>query len=367
MKSIMDNGQIKILVTGASGFIGSFLCEEGLKRRMAVWAGMRKSSRRQWLQNEWLQFQTLDMTDRATLAQQLTQFKQKHGRWDIIVHAAGATKCLDPADFDRNNYDCTVNLVETLRQLDMVPKLFVYVSSLSVVGPAREAPSPAPTGQPLSDGRASIYDEITAADTPHPNTAYGQSKLRSEQYLQSLDFLFPYVIFRPTGVYGPREKDYFLQAKSVKQHIDFAVGYRRQEITFVYVQDLVDAIFAAVEKAQIGQVAVVERKIYHVSDGRAYSSRAFSDLIQRELGVAGVLHIKAPLWFLRCVCAVSDWWSRRTKRVATLNNDKYKILSQRNWQCDISPLRRDLGFTPQWPLERGTAETVAWYRKNHWL
>ena len=54
---------------------------------------------------------------------------------------------------------------------------------------------------------------------------------------------FPYIILRPSGVYGPRERDYFLMAKSISQHIDFAVGFKRQDITFVYVEDVVQAVF----------------------------------------------------------------------------------------------------------------------------
>ena len=67
---------------------------------------------------------------------------------------------------------------------------------------------------------------ISERDTAMPNTAYGVSKLKSEHYLQSLND-FPTVIFRPTGVYGPRERDYFLMAKSIKQHIDFAPGFKK--------------------------------------------------------------------------------------------------------------------------------------------
>ena len=93
----------KILITGASGFIGSFLCEEALRQQMSVWAGVRSTSSRKWLQNEWLQFQTLDMTNRDVLHSQLAHFKENHGKWDIIIHAAGATKCLNPEDFDTAN------------------------------------------------------------------------------------------------------------------------------------------------------------------------------------------------------------------------------------------------------------------------
>ena len=342
----------KILITGASGFIGSFLCEEGLSRGMDVWAGMRGSSSRKWLQDERLHFQTLDMTNRDLLEQQLQEFRQQNdGGWDIIIHAAGATKCLKQSDFDRNNFDCTVNFVECLRSLDMEPDLFVYVSSLSVLGPIREKD----------------YSEMLADDIAVPNTAYGRSKAKSEEYLRTLQGDFPYVIFRPTGVYGPREKDYFLQVKSIKQHIDFAVGYKKQEITFVYVADLVGAIYAAIDKSLEGKGNDILTHIYHVSDGQSYSSRAFSDYIQQSLPVRHVIHLKAPLWFLRCVCAVSEFFSKMRGKVSTLNGDKYKILSQRNWNCDITPMRQELGYEPQWPLERGTRAAVEWYKQEKWI
>jgi nucleoside-diphosphate-sugar epimerase len=364
--------QTKILITGASGFIGSFLCEEALRRRMSVWAGMRHGSKRKWLQSEWLKFVTLDMEDPESLEKQISDFKAKYGKWDIVIHAAGATKCLHKEDFERANFLCTRNLVDTLRKLDMTPKQFIYVSSLSVLGPLREeAVAPYDVKLPseaeedtdfikLYTVRKSVYSPMTEADCPMPNTAYGKSKIMSEEYLKSLGNEFPTVIFRPTGVYGPRERDYFLMAKSIKSHIDFAVGYKPQEITFIYVKDLVGAIFAATDRRITGRT-------YFVSDGYVYTSRAFSDLVQRELGISGVMHIKAPLWVLRCVSALSEFFSRFTGKPSTLNADKYKIMKQRNWQCDITPMIRELGYIPQWNLERGVEETISWYKKEKWL
>ncbi len=339
---------MKILITGASGFIGSFLCEEGLKRGMETWAGMRARSSRRWLTDERLRFATLDMTHVERLKEQLATYKQEVGRWDVIIHAGGATKCLKREDFDLHNYVCTKHLVEALKALDMMPSQFLYVSSLSVLGPIRE--------QQNADG---TYHDMLSSDTPQPNTAYGESKVKSEAYLKGIEGV---TIFRPTGVYGPREKDYFMMAKSIKQHIDFSVGYQKQVLTFVYVRDLVGAIFAAIGKAD-----VASGKTYLVSDGYNYDSRAFSDLIQKELGVRCVLHVKAPLWLLRVISAVAEGMSHLTRRPSTLNGDKYRIMCQRNWQCDISPLKNDLGFVPEWPLERGVKECMAWYRANNWI
>lgn len=343
---------MKILITGASGFIGSFLCEEALRRGMETWAGMRETSSRRWLQQEALHFAFLDLTDAGKLRQQLEAYQARMGRWDIIIHAAGATKCLRREDFDLHNHQCTRNLVDTLGELGMLPDQFLYLSSLSVLGPIREEQNP--------DG---TYNDMLATDQPRPNTAYGDSKVASEEFLkEAAGRGLSYTIFRPTGVYGPRERDYFLMAKSIKRHVDFAVGYKRQVLTFVYVRDLVSAIFSAIGKADLAN-----GKTYLVSDGHNYASRAFSDLIQRELGVGWVLRIKAPLWVLRAVSAVAEWWSGLTGKPSTLNGDKYRIMRQRNWQCDITPLRQDLGYEPEWPLERGVKECITWYKTNKWL
>jgi nucleoside-diphosphate-sugar epimerase len=199
-------------------------------------------------------------------------------------------------------------------------------------------------------------------DTPKPNTAYGMSKLRAEEYLQQIDpALFPYVILRPTGVYGPREKDYFVMAKSIAGHTDFAVGYQPQEITFIYVLDVVQAIFKSMDApAALG-------KAYFLSDGKIYNSRRFSDLLQQELGNPWVLRIKAPKWLLKGICKVGGTIGRMTGKLIVLNEDKYNILSQRNWRCELEPARRDFGFEPEWTLERGVKASIKWYKEAGWL
>ena len=108
-------------------------------------------------------------------------------------------------------------------------------------------------------------------------------------------------------------------------------------------------------------------KAYFLSDGQVYNSRRFSDLLQQSMGNPWVLHIQAPLWFLRIVCAMSGALSRMTGRMNALNMDKYHILRQRNWQCDITPAMRDFGYEPEWGLERGVKAAVAWYKAHGWL
>ena len=328
----------KLLVTGASGFIGSFIVEEALRRDYDVWAAVRKSSSRQFLSDPRIHFIELDLDSTEHLLQQL-----KGSSFSYVVHAAGVTKCLDKADFRRINTLGTQHLVEALLTLRMPLRRFVYISSLSIMGAIREE-------QP--------YREILESDTPCPNTAYGESKLAAEQWLSTQEL--PYVILRPTGVYGPRERDYFMMAKSIKAHTDFAVGYRQQDITFVYVTDVVQAVFLAMEKGRTG------RK-YFLSDGEVYQSSTFSDLIRQELGNPWWIRITAPLWLLRIITFCGEWVGHLTGKVTALNNDKYNIMRQRNWRCDIGPARQELGYEPQVKLPEGVHRSIQWYKDNKWL
>lgn len=362
----MGTVPIKILITGASGFIGSTLCEAALRRGMWVWAGVRTTSSRQWLQDEHLHIQTLDLDDPSRLSEQLASFRERHERWDYVVHAAGVTKCKDESDFMRVNYEGTRHLVETLMRLDMAPRLFVYLSSLSVMGAIKEPPRDGGMTSEIPDG-IDKYPSITAEDKPRPNTSYGISKLRSEQFLDSLNYLFPYVILRPTGVYGPRERDYLLQMKSIRHGVDFAVGRQAQAITFVHVEDLCGAVFAAISKCEVGQTDGILGKKFFVSDGHTYTSRDFGEYVQKSLNIERVWHLTAPLWLLRLVCTVSEHWARWSGHSCTLNMDKFHILKQRNWKCDIEPMRQQLGYEPQWPLKRGVESTVMWYLQHKWL
>ena len=339
---------MKILITGASGFIGSFIVEEALNRGFDTWAAVRKRSSKAFLQDERIHFIELNLSSEAELKQQL-----KDIQFDYVVHAAGVTKCLHKEDFFRINTEGTKNLVRALLDLQMPLKRFVYISSLSIMGAIREE-------QP--------YKEIRERDKAKPNTAYGKSKLEAEQWLVSLnkelekrnEKLLPYVILRPTGVYGPRERDYFMMAKSIQSHTDFAVGFKQQDITFVYVTDVVQAVFLAMEKGQTG-------RCYFLSDGEVYQSSTFSDLIRKELGNPWWIRITAPLWLLRIITFCGEYMGHITGKVTALNNDKYNIMKQRNWRCDINPARQELGYEPQVKLEEGVRRSIAWYKKNKWL
>lgn len=333
----------KILITGAGGFIGGFIVEEALAKGYETWAGVRRTTSRKYLQDNQIIFAELDFAHPQHLQEQLTQYKLEMGGWDYIVHNLGVTKCKDPDDFERINYGYLRNFVEALRACDMVPKKFIYMSSLSAWG----------------KGDEKGFTPIRPDDTPHPNTRYGHSKLLSEKYLESIAG-FPYIALRPTGVYGPREKDYLIMMKSIKRGIDFGVGYDKQLITFIYVKDLVRAIFAAIDSPAV-------RHGYFISEERAYTSSGFRQYVAAELGKKFVLPIVVPCWFLWIVSVIAEWCAGFFSKNSTLNRDKYHIMCQRNWICDTSETKRDLGFSPHYSLKEGVHETVAWYREHGWL
>lgn len=312
-----------LLITGASGFVGSHLVETALAAGMKVWAGMRETSSRRWLQDERINFITLSLNDAQKLGKQLSAYRKEHGGWDYVVHVAGATKAANEAEFMRANCEATANLLDALCALDMVPRRFVLMSSLSAA--------------PVGDAQ--------------PDTAYGRSKLAAEQRVKDVADKMDCIVLRPTGVYGPREQDYMLMAKSIKRHVDFAVGFKPQYITFIYVKDLCDAAMLALTDGKSGA-------IYPLSDGATYTSRDFSRLLQKELGVRHVVHITAPLWLLKAVCCVGQWWGGITHKMTALNRDKYNILKRRDWRCDISQAVEELGYKPQYDLARGVAETI---------
>ena len=332
-----------ILITGAGGFIGGFLVEEALKRGYDTWAAVRSTTSREFLQDKRIHFIELDYSDQDRLEETLRDHMGEWGRWDCIVHNLGVTKSTNYLDFEQVNYGYLRALVDALQVTNMTPDVFLMMSSLSVMGPGDEK----------------TYKPIMPNDVPMPNTFYGVSKLKAETYLQSVEG-FPYTIFRCTGVYGPHEKDYFLMIKSIKRGFDFSVGFKKQMLTFIYVKDLVTGVMDALEKGPL-------RKAYFISEDKAYTQQEFRQIVCEELGKKFVIPVTCPLWLVKVVCSVSEWIGKVTLKASPLNRDKFKILKQRNWQCDTSDARRDFNFSPKYPLREGIREAIAWYREAGWL
>lgn len=333
----------KVLVVGAGGFAGGFIVEEGLRRGYEVWAGVRATTSRQWLTDERIHFVEIDFTDSATIAGSLRAALPEGEKWDWIVFNLGATKVVRYSDFDSINYGCLNNFLNALHATSKIPKRLLYMSSLSAVGPRDEK----------------NYNPISEETIPIPNTRYGSSKLKAELRLMSQSEI-PYIIFRCTGIYGPRDHDYFLMFESIKKGFDFTVGYRPQMLSFLYVEDLARAVYEALEKAPTGEV-------YNIAEPQTYTQKEFRKLSAEALGKRFVMPVAVPVWGLKAVTSVAGAWGMWRKKPSTLNSDKYHIMKQRNWRVDTSKAERDFGFRAEVDLREGIRRSVEWYKKEGWL
>lgn len=259
--------------------------------------------------------------------------------FDCIFHFAGLTKAKHLDDFEKVNFDLTKNLVDAI---DPQKTKLIYLSSFAAHGPGEEV----------------HFTKAKTSDENKPNTAYGMSKLKAENYINS-SFKGKYVIFRPTGVYGPRETDYFVFFQTIDNHIEPYLGFVPQHLTFIYSKDLVEVCLKAFESEVSG-------KTYFVSDGKMYLDSEFAAITKQVLHKR-TLKLKFPLFIVRWISAFLDSFGRMIGKQFTLNNDKFAILAARNWECDIEDLKKDLDFDPKYDLQKGVEETIAWYKQEKWL
>ena len=325
----------KVLITGASGFVGFHLIEEALKNNLEVFAAIRKSSNIEHLKNLNINFTYPDFTCIASLQKEITENK-----YDYIVHAAGITKARSAAEYNDVNAGYTYNLAQAVKKSGIELKKFVLISSLAAVGPLN------------------YLDGIITHDTvPAPITAYGKSKLLAEEKLKSFDTL-NYTILRPTGVYGPRDKDIFIFFKQLAKGIEPYIGNKEQKLSLIYVTD--------VAKAAIKSLHGGNKKTYNLSDGNFYDRYRIAG-ITKEILVVKTIKFHLPVNFIKFIALMSEKFSSLRNKAAVLNTEKVKELMAVNWNCDIEQAKTDIGFYPEYNLELGIKATLNWYKANKWL
>lgn len=340
-KEKSDNSSLRVLIVGAGGFIGGFIAEESLRRGYQTWVAVRQTTSRRYLNDSRLHFLVLDYDDEALMAEALGSALPEGGRWDYIIYNLGATKCVNFTDFNRINYLYLRSFIEALRTSGKMPSRFLYMSSLSALGPGDEKD----------------YTPLSGSMIPNPDTRYGVSKIKAETLLETCPDV-PWIIFRPTGVYGPHEKDYLMMIESIDKHMDFSVGFRRQMLTFIYVEDLVNAIFDAIASPN-----TLKHK-YIISEPKAYTQQEFRKIVAEELGKKFVIPVRLPMWAVYAASVVAERWGTLKGKASTLNRDKFRIMRQRNWTCDTSDAERDFGFRARFSLRDGIRATVKSYNEQ---
>ena len=325
----------RVLITGASGFIGYHLIEESLHKGLEVFAAVRPSSKIDHLRSLPIQFTTTDFSDAKALRLDL-EAKQ----YDYVIHAAGTTKAVSEKDYTQINVEFTRNLGLAISTLQLPLKKFIFLSSLAAAGPS---PS---------------NHDITEHDLERPVTYYGKSKLLAESHLSKIHTL-PIIILRPTAVYGPRDRDIFILLKTFAQGLEPYIGRKNQQLSFVYVKDLASVTVDALRSSITGRT-------YNVADGHRYNRYDLANITKQILRMKTVkVHI--PTRIVHTLAFFQEMAGRIQGNMPALNRDKIAELTASNWSCDISNIRKDLGFIPRYSLENGLTETIKWYKDNQWL
>jgi UDP-glucose 4-epimerase len=325
----------RVLITGGSGFIGYHLIEEALNNNLDVYVAIRKSSRIDHLKGLNIKYTCPDFDNVQALKKELIENK-----YDYIIHAAGLTRARSQKEYNHINAGFIHNLALAVLESGVKLKKIVLISSLAAIGPLN-----------------SLKGIITEDTIPNPITAYGKSKLLGEQNLKAFSSL-NYNILRPTGVYGPWDRDIFIFFKQVAKGIEPYIGNIEQKFSFLYVTDLA--------KATIKALFAGNHKTYNLSDGNFYNRYELGANIKEALNLKTVkFHL--PVNFVKLIAKVSEKYSSLSDKAAVLNIEKVNELMAVNWWCDIEQAKADLGFYPQYNLHAGVAETIKWYKTNKWL
>lgn len=327
-----------VLITGSSGFIGSFLVEEALQRGLKVFAGIRSSSNLQFLKDSRISIVNLNLSSMEELKESIQMVTKITGNIDIIIHNAGITKAALSETYSEVNYTYTKNMMAATLSSGISIHKFIYISSLSSYGP----------------GDDKSFEPIKNNHVPKPLTHYGISKLKAEEEIKKNSTL-PWVIVRPTVVYGPREKEIFALFKLINYNIQPWIRCKGQKLTFIYVKDLARTLLDIAESPY-------EHKSYFLSDGQEYASNLFGDYVKRYLNKK-TLKIPISSVMLKIIASLLE----KSGKTPGLNKDKAKEMTSLNWVCDINPIREDIGYVPAYTLDAGVKETIEWYKEQGWL
>jgi len=320
---------LKVLITGATGFIGSHLTEALLNENFDVYCIVRNPLKLRFLQGLNVKIIQGDCSQKETI---------EKIRWDFdyIFNLSGITKATHPEEFFQSNYLGTKNLVEVVAERNPSLKRFVHVSSLAAVGPCRD-------GKPV--------DEKTE---PAPISEYGKSKLMGEKAVEFFKDKLPITIIRPPAVYGPRDSDFLTFFKMIKVGV---VLYLTEAIySMIYVNDLVNGIITASKSEK----AVGET--FFIAESQPYDTHQIVEAISDAVGKRPV-KIKIPkgigMFFIRVF--------QKFDKKSIINSDKLKELVQPCWVCDTQKAEQLLGFKTKTKLKEGMEWTAKWYRMNQWI
>jgi len=327
---------LKAMVTGARGFIGSHLVEALLKKNYEVRCLLRKKKGADtWLQNLEVEIVEGDLTRPESLLGAVNDM-------DYVFHLAGSTKAYSREEFDKSNFEGTKNLLEATVKANSIIKKFVHISSLAVGGPSQN-------GKPRTENQRS-----------YPVSNYGESKLKAEKAALEYAKEIPVAIVRPPAVYGPRDKDMFKLFKYAKRGRCLEIIGGAQQLSIIYVKDLVNGIILAAEKEKAAG------QIFYLCNNEVYSAKVVGDLLAGSFGKKART-LRIPLFLVFLLSCGGEIYCKLLKRSSLFSLDKYREIKQTSWICDNAKAKKELGFSAEFSLKEGFKETADWYLTNGWL
>lgn len=320
-----------ILITGATGFVGSHLIEALSERGATARALVRETSDVSLLERHGIVRVIGDLSDREALTRAVADA-------EVVLHVAAATRALGAAAFHDVNEGGTRRLLDAMEAGGGGRRL-VYLSSLAAVGPAR--------GRPVRPG-----------DEPRPITAYGRSKLAGEREALARAAIRTTVL-RPPAVYGPRDRDLLTFFRAARRGVLPVLGSPDRRLQMIHAADLARAIIRAAESPEAAGV-------FHVAEPVVYRWDEVLDRMGAAVGRDGV-RIPVPATVLKGAAAISEAVARLRGRPAIFDRDKALELLADDWVCETDAARQALRFEASIPLAEGLAETAGWYRAHGWL
>ncbi|MCX7930696.1 MAG: NAD-dependent epimerase/dehydratase family protein [Chlorobi bacterium] len=326
-----------VALTGATGFVGSHVADELLRRGYVVRCLVRKNSNRRWLQGKVFEVAECSFDSVESLSAAL---EGVHG----VIHVAGVIAARSMQEFMEGNRGATERMIAATRAtMQSNFWRFLHLSSLAVTGPATDLEHPVTEDSPL-----------------HPITPYGISKKAAEEVVQSAASEIPITIIRPPAVYGERDEATLPFFRAVYQGIVPLIGFRPKWVSLVHIRDLARGIVDAFESgATIG-------KTYFVASDEFYTWKQIGITTAAVVGRRAV-PVVIPHALVLVIAALSGWIGHLRGQAPVLDYHKGRDIIQRYWICSTQRARCDFRYRQQVSLEDGIAETIEWYKRNKWL
>jgi len=326
---------MKVLLTGANGFVGSHILDRLCTRGFESAVLLRPASSQQFLKTNLARFEVRlgSLGDEASLREALRGVTH-------VIHTAGCTKALRTREFYAVNQAGTRALVQAIAAQGGRVRRLVHLSSQAAVGPAG------------ADRPAREEDE------PGPVSEYGWSKLAGEAEVK--DSQTEWVILRPPAVYGPRDTAFLRVFKAIRAHLLLFFDRGSQALSLAYVKDVASACVESLSHP------AAAGRIYNVAGDDVVTARSLAEMIA-GLMKTWTMPLPLPGALLWPVCVGQDLLSRLKGRPNVLSRQKYLELRASGWVCDTTRLRQETGIRCSTPLLDGLAETLDWYCRERWL